>query len=320
MFSGRITRWQAIRPRAVAFLLAAAALPLYLGSFAVAWCTSDVPGQSTNIVTRGLQSETISLISASSATFSTVLRNLARDKYLAAKELPPFLVILSNRSPNKIVAYALLWKLKRDTGAELTQFVQFKYPDAVAGVPDTGAISLADRSDGSIASGDKKIVAMEFEFQPPLNAPDWSTWIHQIAEWQKQQYADVHSVEVDLDAVIFSNGVLSGPDSSELSTHFSTYLAAKQELFRQIAARLNSGSTVEEAFRAIDSMAQPKPSDDINDLSLFYHRLAAQEIRALRKRVGDQDSIVICKEAVREQPFVVRRGSGSIHTTKGEIR
>jgi hypothetical protein len=290
-------------------LLALTLLPLFLGCFALLSFTSNLSSPAANIIANGLDFEHISLISVSNPTFGTTLRTLLGNTSTAATELLPYVVILSNRSPNTIVAYTLSWKLKRDTTVELQKFVQAKYPDAVAGVPDTGAVSFADREDRPIDTGEQRVVALEFEFGPPYKNQYWKEWIHEVAAWQKQQYAAVHSVQVDLDAVIFSNGVLIGPDSSQLGMHFSAYVAAKQDLFRQIAASLDSGSTVEEAFRAIDSIAQAKPVDPSKDPWLFYRRLAAEEIEALRKRIGDPSSSLICKKAVRKQPFIVRRGS-----------
>jgi len=309
MVRGKSTGWLDITSRPVAFLLSGVML-LYLGCFSLVSFSSDLSDGYLNVIANGLDSEHISLISSSSSEFNTVLRNLLGNTDTAARELVPFLVIVSNRSPNTIVAYALSWKLKRDTGDKFNISAQFKYPDAVAGVPDTGAIALGVSADGSIATGKQKIVAMEFEFDQPENKQDWSAWIREVAAWQKQEYGDVHSVQVDLDAAIFANGLLVGPDSSQLGMHFSTYVAAKQELFRQITASLDSGSTVEEAFRAIDLMAETELVHPERDLSLYYHRLAAQEIKALRRRIGDQTTKVMCKKAIREQPFVIRRGSG----------
>jgi hypothetical protein len=142
-----------------------------------------------------------------------------------------------------------------------------------------------------------------------------SSWEHQYYLDQlrsfpaetKHEYSEVDKIEITLDAVIFSDGLLIGPNQSALDQDFMTYFESKQNLFRQIASDLDSGKSVDQAFAPVTTLAANHVSP--RDRPAFYKMLAAQEVNHLRRRIGDTEVSDTVRGAIRKEPFVIRRNS-----------
>jgi hypothetical protein len=175
----------------------------------------------------GLNSAEIELISSDSPNFdSLVMGLLASQTAPVALDLKPLVVIVSNRSAEDIVAYSLVWKITYKGQRPHTTIVQFKYPDALAGIADSGAIALNRRDDLPILSHQKRVVAKEFEFGP--HSWDEEYYLNQLRSWakdQQQEVAPMAQIEIDLDAAIFSDGLLVGPNLTRLDQDFMSYAA-----------------------------------------------------------------------------------------------
>jgi len=127
-----------------------------------------------------------------------------------------------------------------------------------------------------------------------------------------------HAVElhIELNAVIFADGTLIGPDDqSALTDLFSTYVQAKQDGYRGIIAALDAGQSGAESFapverfladatnrmRARNQVVREKPAD------LWTHQAAADAGR-WRRRYADGDIAPLLKQVIRLDPFTIRRG------------
>jgi hypothetical protein len=252
----------------------------------------------------GFEIEDITLMSPADPEFDSVARSLFQGNTDELLKLKPFLVILSNRSSRTVVAYALRWEVKGKGGAQAS-LPQHKYPDAVAGV--------APARGNEVRSGEKKIVAMDIE----IDCGRWSGrpteefYLSQFIDWFAE-HAGATDLRIGLDAVIFEDGQLLGPDESHLGDHFAAYVNAKQELYRGLVAGLDAGQTMDEAFRPIEatiaaSLADPRL--DMRNLLALWRTVAAPEVRNWRVRYGDTALPGILRSALREQEFVVRRSS-----------
>ncbi len=255
----------------------------------------------------GLDGEGVSLISPTSPGFDDLITKLMANEATAmAQRLKPYMVVVSNQTSHTVVAYNLLWKLTNRDGSTENKFVQRKYPDAVAGAPGTEASPPGH----AISPGEKRLSAMEIEFGPEIiKLPGWEQTLRDAARNQAKTYADVTALEVELDAVIFDDGVLVGPDHGNLQASFAAYLEAKQKLFREIVAGLDAGQSMEQVFAGAKAEADVHSSTAATHS--IYDRLAAEEILALRSRIGDQAVHNVFKQAIRKEPFVIhRRGPG----------
>jgi hypothetical protein len=155
-------------------------------------------------------------------------------------------------------------------------------------------------SHDSILPGRQKVVGLDFEIEE--YKPEYEDGLRSYLR-EALQYKNVKTVEVALDAVIFDDGRLIGPDNHSLSTSFTAHLKAKQDLYRAIAARMEQGSSVQEAFHLETEgiFRRPPSFDDLN------RRLAADEANGLREKYGDAKIREILAQLTLKEPFVIRR-------------
>src|SRR5262249_50988505 len=169
----------------------------------------------------------------------------------------------------KIVAFAVSWTVIAGSGLSEKAGSLFRDPDGIFADFDVPA------SHYSILSGRQKVVGFHFEI--PEYQREHEDGLRSYLR-ETLEHKNIKGVEVVLDAVIFDDGLLIGPDSYSLSASFAAHLKAKQELYRAIADRIEQGSSVDEAFRvATQRLFWRQPS--VDDL---YPRLAADEANRLR--------------------------------------
>jgi hypothetical protein len=224
-----------------------------------------------------------------------------------ALALRPFIVIVANTSQRTIVAYSVVWRITDKDGRQSTIVLPFNYPDALAGTANSGAISLKNRQDRPVTPGEKRLVSTQIQVDSSWEEQFYLDQLQSFAKDLKQEYADAREIEITLDAVIFSDGLLIGPDQNGLEQQFMIYFESKQHLFRQIAEDLDSGKTVDQAFAPIMTLAANRLSP--RDMPAFFNILAAQEINALRRRIGDAKVGDTVRSAIRKEPFVIRRNA-----------
>jgi len=263
------------------------------------------PGPS--LIVTGLDSDGLELISPETPEFDVRVGKLfsvqATNAVLAFK---PLLVILSNHTKRAVVAYAFVWKITYESKRTSITTTEYKYPDAIAGSPDIGNVPLERRDDRPLPGGQEKPVASEVELGPGWEEPFYRDQLLSLADDEKRDLADAETIEITLDAAIFSDGQLVGPDHSNLEQSFMASFESKQKLFRQVVSDLNSGKTVEEAFAPVNLLAGQRPtSPRLNPA--FYEIIAATEVRALRKRIGDPSVKITFEQAIRKEPFAIRR-------------
>jgi hypothetical protein len=256
----------------------------------------------------GLNSARIELISPETPNFDSIVMSILPSRTaMVALALKPLVVIVSNQSAGEIVAYALVWKVTYKDGRTATTTTQFKYPDALAGIADSGAVALSRRDDLPILSHQRRVVAKEFEVGPSWEEEFYLNQLRSFASDQKQEVATTEQIEINLDAALFSDGLLVGPNRTGFDQEFMTYFEEKQNLYREIVSDLDSGNDLDEAFAPLKILAADHVSPR-QDETTFYKMLAAQEIIGLRRRIGDSVSQTV-RLAIRKEPFVVHRGS-----------
>jgi hypothetical protein len=265
------------------------------------------------VVVADLATEGLELLSPVSANFDAAVRGLLPDNVVGpALGTKPYLVILSNRSAHTIVAYETVWTIiyTDKSKRRKTTFAPMLFVDAVSGMD--GATVLSDPESQPISSGEKRLVAADTNFGPPSKTItkdgeiNLVNWLRAVAQDQNANAAEVAEIQINLDATIFSDGILVGPNTSNLDQYFTAKLEAKQKLFRQVVSDLDAGRTVEEALGPAKTLAAQTPVPS-RDPSVIYIRLAAQEIVALRRRIGDSAVSALFRQAIRKEPFVIKR-------------
>jgi len=298
---------------------AAAAIPLWavcvvtilVSSRALAQATGAQPEANTpTVVVTGLDSDGLEAISPESPGFDArVGKQFSVPTANAVLSLKPLLVIFSNHTQRTVVAFAFVWKITYPNKRTNTTTAEYKYPDAIAGSQDIANVPLEKRDDLPLPGGQQKLVAPEIELGPSWEEPFYRDQLLSFGADQKRDLADAETIEITLDAAIFSDGQLVGPDHSNLEQSFMAEFESEQKFFRQIVADLDAGHSIEEAFAPVTALAQQHPPSPRGDLKAFYETITAQEIVSLRKRVGDASVRALFGGAIRKEPFAIRRDS-----------
>ena len=253
--------------------------------------------------------------------FDSELAGLLGDQIQVIKQLEPYVLIVTNRSKRKIVAYSPAWTV---TGRYLHGSGQIfnlslKYPNAVAGTSIGNQFPRGDEiypGETRIATqgvaGDKNIVR---DAELWRAEPHGAAFFKQLAERQRTDFKDPAEVEVGLDAVIFDDGELEGRDRGHLEKHFSAYVNGSQAIDKEIVDAINAGSTIDEVFGKMKAAAADYAADYQTQVdkpdseSYFYNAIAAQDAMSWRREHGDSQLIAHFKGALRDSPFVIWRKS-----------
>jgi hypothetical protein len=246
---------------------------------------------------RSPTTEGIELLSPLDPAFDSVIYSLFRGDVEALLRLKPFITIVGNSSKRTVVAFALSWKMTTPKGTKIV-LAQHKYPDALTAISTRG---------NEIRSRERRIVAREVE----INNGEWTEeptanfYLCQFADWFART-ADLIELRIDLDAAILDDGTLLGPDESELAVDFVAHLEAKQTLYREIIDALDTGSTMEEAFRPVQRTVSTARMIDLGNPLSIYGRLAAEDVHRWRVRYGER-AVDLLRKAIRNEPFVIGR-------------
>jgi hypothetical protein len=179
--------------------------------------------------------------------------------------------------------------------------VHFVFPDAVAGASTNANPFPRGRE---VLSGEKRIVGFGLEFGPDSDSSSIAHSLQTVADYAP----DPKELEVRLEAALFDNGVMVGPDSTSprdlsLRDDFMGRLEADQKLFQLLVAHLDAGMSVDEAFHA--ETVLPPPSGRV-ERPEYQLRQAITTARRSRQMFGDKAIGDVLRRAVRPTPFVVR--------------
>jgi hypothetical protein len=280
---------------------------------------------------RGFESDGVILISPLAPDFDSRANALSPPGFAdVVKEAKPYVVIVVNNSPRRIVALTLSssnaegqetpnplgWTFPK--GTEQNQL--FIAPD-VAGAP---GVDFGDRSERGIPSGGQRLIGIGFEIPErkikfgPQPEPGWDD--ERIWKWGismtrefisriKSQDPDTKGIRVRLDAVIFGDGSLIGPDAGgTLQGAIERHIKAKQDLYRKIVERIDTGASIDEAFQSVPAMELEDVSEGRSTLhDIHAHSEALNTLRALRKAYGDAKIRDVLEQAILKEPFVVHR-------------
>jgi hypothetical protein len=241
------------------------------------------------------RSDGVSLTPAAAPDFDARAQAILADYATTLLELKPYLAIVSNRNPRTVVAYTVAWTVTLRNGTSEADYTQFKFPDAVAGTGN-GLSVLEGRE---MKSGDERLVGMGFEAWPPEYAVSYREFGLDAAA----RLGNVTSLRIALDAVIFDDGAMLGPDQSRLAENFIEFVHAKQTLYRDIVVGLENGDALEDVFAPLRQMLAVRGRVPYQDRIAGYRRQAATEILGFHNRVA----LEIFRRTLRREPFAIRR-------------
>lgn len=245
----------------------------------------------------------ITIVPATASDFDSRVRTLFPKGAGALLQLKPYLALISNQSSRTIVGCDIVFRAAFANGRNNVHYLQLKYPDAVFRLDDETIFPRGRE----IYPGEERLVGSTFEVSSEEYAEDYRNWGQQ----QNAELRNAAGLSIELDALIFEDGVLLGPDApgfrgNRYTDHFRAYLRAKQELYRAAVEKLDAGQTVEDVFRAFPTRLADQPRNPFG----IYPELALEEARRWRKLLGDKGISEALHKAVRV-PFTLRKSSGA---------
>jgi hypothetical protein len=254
----------------------------------------------------GLDNAGVVLVTAASEDFEAQVRREAGKWADAALRSSPQLVIVRNESPYTIVAYAVSFKSIRPDGKWDFHHIEFKYTDAVVTTDPEVASMLRDRE---IRPSEQRLVSRYFEIDPALD----NSWLPQIVDVQNKdlgQFAlgqGFSELEIAVDAVLFEDGRLLGPNQSQMDTRFLLLLQRKHELYRAATDLMASGNSLDDALVKLKS-ALPAAAENMGELlNIDAARTAIGDVLRLRARHGGDRAADAIRRAVRQSPFTIQK-------------
>lgn len=250
----------------------------------------------TRIVrTEDLKAHGVELLSPADPAFDLHARPLFTGNLAELLKIKPFLTLITNTTANTIVAFTLEW-MTSSAGGDSVEYSQHKYPDALAACPVRG---------NEIRPGEQRLVPKSIELNAGLwgDDPTETFYLEQFSAWASEQ-EHVESLGIALDAVLFEDGSLLGPDKADIAAHFSAYFEAKQRLYKEIVTALDSGRSLEEALRPVGVLLANRPT--FGEPLSIYPRLAAQDVNRWKEEFG-LDSAGLFRQAIRSSPFLMKR-------------
>jgi hypothetical protein len=264
-----------------------------------------------SIRVNGLDAYGVELLSPTQPEFDQLARPLLGERIAdVGLRLKPMLVIVSNENVRTIVSLSLVWRVTHRDGRTTQFWGHTSFPEVICG-------DVLSHHPVGLETGQRRIEANGLVIHGWGYGDEYyDQFLGQFVDEKDTLLAHAVDLRIELNAVIFADGTLIGPDDqSALTDLFSTYVQAKQAWYRSIIAAIDSGQSVAESFAPIERFAadatnrmragnqvmREKPAD-------LWTRQAAADARRWRRRYADGDIRPLLKQVIRLDPFTIRRG------------
>jgi hypothetical protein len=234
--------------------------------------------------------------------FHEVLHQLLGDGADSAEELSPFLLIVKNVGHRTVVAYTAVWRITSTSGPTSDIGVSYVYPRSIAGKILPGDIER----DKELLPGETRVVSLRFEVSDRTKWPNAKEEFARMAKRQAEEIGEVKSVKAGLDAVIFDDGEIVGPDNHRLAPSFAQYVNAYQILYRQIVTAARSGADPDVIAATIGTMLEKDKKAEIDrvDRNSSFRVIAEEDVlKEIESHHASVDSYFA--RLIREPQFLV---------------
>jgi hypothetical protein len=256
----------------------------------------------------GLEAGGVPLLSPTLPTFDALARPLLGERIAdIGLKLKPMLVIVSNEAPQTIVALSLIWRVTHQGGHRTSSWSHTSFPEVIC-----GDVLVGDAPFG-LEAGHKRIEAngIVIHRYGYLDAY-YDQFLDQFVDQRNALLANAVDLQIELNAVIFADGSLIGPDDeTALADRFSGWVRAKQVWYRGIVEALDRGVSVAQAFEPVgrflaDVRAARRAPRHESPTDVWMYQAAGTATR-WRHRFADEEIPALLRTALRFDPFVIRR-------------
>jgi len=256
----------------------------------------------------GLDGGRVPLVSPEDPEFDAWARPLMGERISdIGLKLKPLLVIVWNQSPQTVVSLSLVWHITHQDLRTTRIWSHASFPEFVC-----GDRLISDTPD-ALPSGAQRIEAKGLVIHRWGYLDEYfDQFLGQFVDERNALLANAVDVHIRLEAVIFDDGTLVGPDEgSQLKQHFSLMVQAKQEWYQQVMERLKAGRSVAEAFEPVEqfsaSVSRRLQEGGAREEIDFQRVNAAAQANRWRRRYSDDQLPSLLSEWLRLDPFIIRR-------------
>jgi hypothetical protein len=251
----------------------------------------------------------IDIIAPGDPRFDQEVRQIFGAKSELVKTLSPLLILIKNQSLHTIVAYSLEWDLMRGKN-EVRRVSIRMFPMAISG-PECDL-----PHDRDILPGEEWLVGEDIDFGARIDdAGGADVDFSETAKNQAEDLAGVTAVKANIDAVIFDDGTLVGPDRHDLQGKFASYVEDHQVLYRSISASLQAGESAEKLYDNLEQKRRQEFEESSKgnhlprpDRDLMKKLIVEQDVLgAWRDHSNNNDSLTHFSRCLKSPPFTITR-------------
>jgi hypothetical protein len=241
----------------------------------------------------------VTLVSPQDSQFDALARPLIGERVAdVVLQMKPMLTIAANDSDKTIVSFSVVWETTRSDGRTSRHWGHTSFPKAVCGDLTPGG------DDEPFATRTRRMHATDVVIHGwAAGDAYYDQFLSQFVDRAQHAVAKATTLRIALDAVIFDDGTLIGPDRQRaLQDLFGGLVSAKQARYRALLDALDEGRPAEEALRHSDKVLFMR-----DDWREFESQEALGEARLWAKHHAGENLAALIRSTLRLEPFEIRR-------------
>ncbi len=246
----------------------------------ILWTITTCAGQST-VLKEDFSKHGVLLILPDDSSYESELQRLGFSSNAGEDKLPPFSVLVKNKSQRGIAAFGLRFTRRSTQGDIATSDVVESQPSAFL---DSGHFGRYDKPpEGLVMAGATRLVSPDGIVDPTRKV---GTSFKTDTPWT--------IIKVQLDSVVFDDGEAVGPNKLGAIEGLKARIDAQQDLMEEISARFSQGEQLHVVLEELSSAAPSKselaalsPFDPSNVPTLVRQQYL-DELATTAKNFGDE--------------------------------
>jgi hypothetical protein len=229
-----------------------------------------------------------------------------------------FSIVVHNNTPHYIKSLTLIWKFYPSQGAPITNSSTSSYGNTFSNNPAQGLIKPNGKYARSLLMSGT-VVAYAGPEPPKLEIKNDERYKRQLDNLNGKLARSV-KWSVDIDGVLFSNGIFVGPDTLKTFDSLNARFKGEKDLIEELMQILNNNQPIADVFAHAQPLASitnaeleasyPDFRDRMRNPDYIYKRTKsnmARQVIERRNRLGEQASIDFIKQRSKEYIPLVKK-------------